>query len=252
MRYQTLLTSVVLMALALCCFSRSEAAPVDSLWLRAVALSEMNDDLVPGSIRTRMQEVDKHGEPKDGEKYRESWAKLSLGEDGEVEFETVKVMDDGEDITAEWKAEEEERKAKRDDEDEESESHEMEDYNPFDPESQERMSIDRLSTGEVVDGKNTVMYEFTEHTEDDEEVRGRAWLETDTGVPVRVEYTVDPLPKRVKHMATTMEYEYVAPDSLVVKSMFIEATGGILFIKKHFHMSMTFTDYWRLPEGYED
>ena len=252
MRHFTLIVPVFVTATGLCWLSTLRAAPADSLWRRAVGLSEMNDDLVPGSMKTRMQEVDKHGKPKDEEKYRETWAKMSLGEDGEVEFETTKVIDDGEDVTEEKKAEEEERKAKREDEDDESESHEMEVYNPFDVGSQERMSIERSSTMEVVSGRNTVVYEFTEHIDDDAEVSGRAWLEVGTGVPVRVEYAVAPLPKRVKRMITTLEYEYVAPDSLIVSHIFVEATGGILFIKKYFHMDMTFTNYWRLPEGYKD
>ena len=255
MRYFALLTVFCVFALALGRPSTLRAgAPTDSLWLKAVALSNANHGLVPGSMRMYMQEVDKHGEPKDKEKYHEVWSTLSLGEDGEVEYGMVKTIENGKDVTEEEQAkqEEEEAREKKDGkDDEDSGSHEMESYNPFDPDSQERISIEPIGEGGIVGGKSTTVYEFVEQTEDEVVISGKAWLETGTGIPVRIEYTPDPLPKRVKRMVTTMEYEHIYPDSLIVRHMFVEVTGGILFIKKHFHMDMTFDEYWRLPEGYD-
>jgi hypothetical protein len=254
MKVAILISFASLAAVMLCCISTSQAeAPTDSVWLKAVALSELNDNLVPGSIRTYMQETDKYGRPKDDQKYYETWAKLMLGEDGQVQSEIVKAIENGEDVTEKRKAEEEEAKKKNEDEEgEESESHEMEGYSPFDSERQERLSISRMPAEETLDGKNAIVYQFSELTEDDETIGGRAWLEAGTGIPLKVEYTVVPLPKRVKEMVTTMEYEYIPPDFLIVKHMTIQATGGILFIKKHFRMEMTFTDYWRLPQKKEE
>ena len=127
----------------------------------------------------------------------------------------------------------------------------MEGYSPFDPEDQARVSFKVVGAGGIIDGRSTMLYEFTESTDEDVAFSGRAWLDAATGAPVKIEYTTDPLPKRVKEMVTTVEYEHVAPDSLVVRKMYVDVTGGILFIKKHFHMDMSFDDYWRLPEGYK-
>jgi hypothetical protein len=230
----------------------SADTPTDSLWLRAVNLSEQSKDLVPGTMESHMQEVDKHGKPKDDDKYRHTWGKLSLGDNGEVEYVPVKVIKNGEDITEEEQTKERERQEKEDEED--SEGFTTEGYTPFNAEVQDRMSIERLDETEVVDGRDLIVYKFVEHPddEDDDEVTGTAWFDTATGVPVRIEYTADPLPKRVKRMVTTMEYAYSAPDTLVAKRMIMDATGGMLFIKKHFHMEMTFDGYWRLPEDYEE
>jgi len=233
----------------------SAETPTDSLWLRAVDLSEQSRDLVPGTMESFMQEVDKHGKPKDEDKYRHSWGQLSLNGDGEVEYEPAKVIKDGEDITEEEQAKERERQEKEDEED--SESFTSEGYTPFRGGAQDRMSIERLDETEMVDGRGLVVYKFVEHPaddddEDDDKVAGTVWFDVATGVPVKMEYTPDPLPKRVKRMITTMEYAYAAPDTLVVKRMIMDATGGLLFIKKHFHMEMTFDEYWRLPEGYEE
>jgi hypothetical protein len=242
-----MLVSVPLIAAAFC---RPPAAgaetPADSLWLTAVALSELNDNLVPGLMKMHMQEMDKHGRPKDDDKYHEYWSRLSLGEDGKVGFETIKVIENGEDKTEEAKAKEREK-----DEGDDGESHSMDRYDPFDTDNQARLSISRLDTTALIDGKSAIAYEFTEQADEDKTITGTAWLEATTGIPIRVQYVTDPLPKRVKRMVTTMEYEYAGPDSLIVRQTSIEATGGFLFIKKHFQMDMTFGEYWRLPEDYE-
>jgi hypothetical protein len=229
-------------------------APTDSLWLKAVSVSDANSDLVPGSMRMYMQEVDKHGEPKNVEKYNEVWSRLSLGEDGRIEYETVKAIESGKDITEERKSREERERARgegeKDGDDEDSDSYEMRGYSPFGPDIQDDISIENTEDGGIVEGRNTMVYDFVDRSGDDVVMSGRAWVEVGTGIPVRLEYTPDPLPKRVKRMATTIEYEHMYPDSLIVRHMFVEVTGGILFIKKHFHMNMTFDEYWRLPEGY--
>ncbi|MGD8628437.1 MAG: hypothetical protein PVH52_05110 [bacterium] len=249
-RLLLLLVPAAGLAMLLSLAARAEA-PKDSLWFKAVKLQEQSRDLVPGTVESFMQEVDKHGKPKNEDKYRHSWGKLSLNDDGDVEYESVKAIEDGEDITEKERAEERERQEKRDEED--SNSFTSEGYTPFREEAQDRISIERLDETEPVDGRELIAYKFVEHPEDDDaEVRGTVWFDRAAGVPVRMEYTTDPLPKRVKRMITTMEYAYSAPATLVVKKMTMDATGGILFIKKHFHVEMTFDDYWRLPEGYEE
>ncbi len=223
----------------------------DPLWQKAVELSEKSKDLVPGTIESFMQEVDKHGEPKDAEKNRRSWGKLYLRDDGEIEYEPVKVIKDGEDITEEERARDREREEEKDGE---SESFSTEGYSPFAADAQERISIERLDETELIGEQSLVVYEFVERPEGEggEEVTGTAWFDAETGIPTRIEYTTDPLPKRVKRMITTIEYDYSEPDTLVAGRMILDASGGFLFIKKHFHVEMKFDDYWRLPEGYEE
>ena len=224
----------------------------DSLWIGAVDLAEQNRDLVPGTMESYVQEVDKHGKPKDEDKYRHTWAKLSLNADGEIEYGSVKVIDNGKDITEQEQAREREKRDEENDGD--SKSFTTKGYSPFRIGARERVSIQRMEETEVVDGMDLIVFKFVEHPEDEdgEEFTGTAWFDPASGVPVRMEYTTDPLPKRVKRMITAMEYFYSAPDSLVVKRMTVDVTGGMLFIKKHFHMEMTFGDHWRLPEGYEE
>ena len=152
MRYLTLLTVLCVSILALGGLSTLGAgAPADSIWLKAVALSGKNGDLVPGLMKMHMQEVDKHGEPKNDEKYHEVWTTLSLGEDGEVEYEMIRTIENGKDITDEEKAKGEKEKAREKEEDgegdEDSDSREMESYNPFDPESQGRISTESIGDG---------------------------------------------------------------------------------------------------------
>ncbi len=238
----------------------SSALGVDSLWARALTLSEANGDWVPGSIYVHMQEVDKHGEPKQ-DKVKEVWSRLYLGEGGEVESEILKVLDSGKDVTEEERArrereEVEENDGRDDEKDDDGDGRvTVEGYSPFDPGKQDGVTVKPTGLEQVIDGKHCAVFEFEDRREGDEDgdddglvFTGKAWLETGTGIPVRIEFTSDPLPKRVKRMDTTVTYEYAGPDSWYARSTHVEATGGFLFIKKHFRMDMTFSDYWRLPE----
>jgi hypothetical protein len=235
---------------------RAQDGP-DSLWAKAVFLYEANDDWVPGSVYMHVQEVDKHGEPKDN-KGHEAWTRLFLNDEGEVDSELIKVLDNGEDVTEEEKAKIEEEEAERDeDEGEGDEGVAIEGYTPFDAEHQGGLKFRATGEPEMVSGRHCVVFEFEDEREngdDGEEstVMGRVWLEADTGVPFKMEYTTDPLPKRVKKMDTTVYYAYDGPEDWYAESMSMQATGGILFIKKHFHMNMTFSEFWRMPEGDEE
>ncbi len=247
-----------LLLLALLCLSAAVPAypaPVpaggpDSLWSMAVSLAEANTRWVPGTIYMRMQEVDKHGEPKD-EGGHEVWTRLYLGEDGEVASEMIKVLDDGEDVTEEERARLAGEEAGEDDDDGDGGHMTLEGYSPFDPGHQDRIVV--LATGrqEEVDGRQCFVFEFEDEREGkdrEEKVLGEAWLEAETGIPLKLGYTTDPLPKRVKKMYTTVLYDYDGPDAWYAGSLSLKATGGILFIKKHFSMSLAFSDYWRMPE----
>ena len=259
-------TVVLLLVLSLLILVSAGSAPAgdgaDSLWAKAVSLHEANDRWVPGSIYIHAQETDKHGEPKD-KRGDEIWTRLFLNEAGEVEDELVKILENGEDKTEEEKAKREREEAEEEDGGEEGDGDgefRLEGYAPFDPKNGDLLTITPTGREEMVNGRRCAVFEFTgpmerdEEDDDDEEwtVMGHAWLEAETGVPFKVEYTTDPLPKRVKKMSTTILYEFEEPDTWYAESMSVQATGGILFIKKHFHMNMTFDDHWLMPEEEPD
>lgn len=226
------------------------AESADSLWAEAVSLMDASAGWVPGNIYMHMQEVDKHGEPKE-DRGHEVWTRLYLREDGEVDSEMVKVLDNGEDVT-----EKERARAEEEEEDDDGGGRmTMESYSPFDPEHQDGLAASPTGQEEIVDGRLCAVFEFVDERKSEDEdddndgtVIGKAWIEYETGIPLKIEYTTDPLPKRVKKMITTVHYEYQGPGEWYAKSMSIRATGGILFIKKHFHMNMAFSEFWRLPD----
>jgi hypothetical protein len=250
MRNCHFLSLLVLLSLVLATAALVSAqSEPDSLWTKAVTLYDANSNWVPGSIYMHMQEVDKHGEPKNN-KGHEVWTRLFLNEEGEVDTELIKMLDDGEDVTEEEK----EKREEEEDDDDDRNSVTMEGYIPFDPEHQGGVTITRTGDEDVVDGRRYAVYEFEDERDpeddDDEEmtVKGKVWLDVETGAPLRMVYTTDPLPKRVKKMVTSVTYEYEGPDAWNAATMSVKATGGILFIKKHFRMNMTFDEYWRMPE----
>jgi hypothetical protein len=69
--------------------------PKDLLWRKAVAVAASNVDWVPGLVITRSEVLHK------GEVVgvHEMWQRSELGPGGEVVTDTVKVLEDGKDVT---------------------------------------------------------------------------------------------------------------------------------------------------------
>jgi hypothetical protein len=73
---------------------------------------------------------------------------------------------------------------------------------------------------------------------------GTAWLDS-TGVPLEVEFTMNPLPKHVKKMRTVLRYDDSGPLGWLMVGASTEGEGGILFIKKRFRMRIEASEHWR-------
>src|SRR2546422_155318 len=76
-------------------------APQDLLWRKAVAVAAANADWVPGLVITRSEILHK-GE---SEGVHEMWQRSKLDQKGEVVTETVKILEDGKDVTKHEKKE---------------------------------------------------------------------------------------------------------------------------------------------------
>lgn len=217
-------------------FAAQAQSVQDTLWQKALIIAEANQDFVPGFMIMRMEELDKNGKVKS---ITETWTRLTLGENGELEYDTIKILKDGEDVTNEPK-----KSGK-------SESVSVK-VNPFDPDVQDDVSVNRTDRQEVINDKQCVIYEFVQKTEDEKEdekvLSGTAWLEKETGVPVQIQFKTDPLPKHTKRMLTTMCYEFIPEESWHLKEMIMEATAGFLWIKKHFRVTVNFSEHWKKPE----
>ncbi len=217
-----------------CLISSAAQADVtqDSLWQKALVIAEENGDWVPGLVIVRMEELGKDGKAKSVE---ETWMQLTLGQNGELVHDTVKILRDGEDVTDEprqsGKSGSTSAKA-----------------NPFNPDVQNDVSVSHKEQEELIMEKECIPYEFVQKTEDGEVLSGTAWLEKETGIPVQIQFETDPMPKHTRSMLTTTNYDFTSEGSWYPRETVIKASAGFLWIKKSFCVTVSFSEYWRKPK----
>lgn len=232
------------LALLYAVFSLQAAHPTnDPLWAKAVGVASTNWGWVAG-LTVVHSEVLSKGESQGA---HEIWTRSTPGTKGEVITETVKVLEDGKDVTAKEK--------KKDKEKEKSGAKKPGSGggNPFDPHVQDQISVKPTGRAKAVSGRSCTAYEYELRGKDRQVTKGTAWLEKDTGWPAEIEnMTIDPLPdKHLKQLTITTRYESSAEGAWRIKEMITSGVVGILFIKADIRSTATFSEYWKRPAAEE-
>jgi len=214
-------------------------ATKDPLWSKAVAVAAANADWVPGLVITRSEVLHK------GEVVgvHEMWQRSKLGPKREVVTETVKILEDGKDVTKqETTKKKEESKTKKTDS--------KGGGNPFDAAVQDQLSLKVIDRSRTIAERACVGYAFELRNKNGPVVRGTAWLEKETGVPSEIEnMTLDPLPdKHLKHLTLTTRYETTTNGTWVAKTMTATSTMNVMFIKADARTTTTFSEHWKKPQ----
>jgi hypothetical protein len=209
-------------------------APPDPLWQKALAVARTNADWVAGVVVMRSEVVYK-GKTNG---VHELWKRSRLGADGEVITDTVKVLEDGKDVTEQEKKKEKGKKKK---------SGGQGAGNPFSAASQNRLSLVLTNRARSIAGKNCVGYLFEVRNTNGPKTQGVAWLERETGIPTELEnVTLEPLPdKHLKTMTITTRYESAGDGAWRVKEMVTISKVSMLFINADVRSTMTFSEYWK-------
>ena len=236
MKIPCLLAAVVIPTMA----SLSAEPSVDPLWQKALSVARTNAEWVAGLVVLR-SEVQHKGEVAG---VHEVWTRSKLGDNNEIVKSTVKVLEDGEDVTKqelkkEAKKNKETKKAGR----------ESGGVNPFDSELQDRVTTRRGEQVRQIAGRDVVSYAFEVRNTNGPTARGVAWLDKETGIPGEIEgMTLDPLPdKRLKAVTTNTRYETTEKGEWRVKEMRIVAKASAFFMTVDVVSIMTFSEYWRKP-----
>jgi hypothetical protein len=210
----------------------------DPLWSKAVAVATANADWVPGLVITRSEVLHK------GEVVGvyEMWQRSKLGPKSEVVTETVKILEDGKDVT---KEEEKTRKGK-------SETKKADGNgggNPFDASVQDRLSLKVMDRSRVIAEQTCVGYAFELRNTNGPVVRGTAWLEKETGLPLEIEnMTLDPLPdKHLRQLILATRYETTTNGTWFAKMMTANSTVSVMLIKADTRTTTTFSEHWKRP-----
>ncbi len=163
----------------------SLAAPADTLWQKAVAVSKSNYKWMPGTIHEREDIYDKKGNLKDtGERtYR-----FLLKED-HLDVELVSATKNGKDALEDAAKEFEKEKEDLLGEDREGD--------PFHSDNQDAINLHRLDRTEFLDGVSCVVFEY-EIERKGRAWSGTAWLDDRTGAPLRTCIRPVKFPHKIK------------------------------------------------------
>lgn len=228
-------------------FVIAQESPADPLWQKAVTLAGANLDWVPGKTMSRVIELDDSGKTKS---ITESWFRFYLDQDNQVEAELLKEVKDGKDITAERRKKMAENRKKQtaapDSKNEKrpKKNIDLSDSNPFVPEIQSTVTKKNLERREVVQGENCLVYEY-KFTGDELSYKGLVWLEETTGTPLKLKYSLVPLPKYTTRMLTIIHYYSGNNGEWYPATMTMEAAGKFLLVKKNLRMVFEFSEYWK-------
>lgn len=216
------------------------------LWRKATSLFAQFEGVYPSRMSVRTEMLDRGGK---ATAVTEMRFVNTLREDGVVESELVSAFEDGRDVTAGRRARREERRAG----DGKQARISLSD-SPFNPERQERLELRPHPERALISGRSCRRFDFSYRPEIEGlgkgagvVQRGMAWLEEESGRPLKLEYTLVPLPRRVKRLWTVCLFETEAGGAWVMREMRVEGQGGILFIRKGFRLVTRFEEY--LPVG---
>ncbi|NLW46430.1 MAG: hypothetical protein GXY86_03715 [Firmicutes bacterium] len=209
----------------------------DELWAKAVLLASQNQALFPENICMKSQVLNSKGE----EKYSvESWEQLVETENGSLELELIKKLENGKDVT-------ELEKGKKESKKKQTYNIDLSDLTlPFSQKTQSSITLERLNRIENKAGRDCVVYNFTCVNSRGDHVFGKAWL-SHSGVPVAMSYGYDPLPKRiskqVKDAVHEVHYRYDNNGEWYPERVLIELKNKYWFVKSLTYIEGTFSDY---------
>jgi hypothetical protein len=227
-----------------------------NLWRRALDVYAKNRAWYPQHIAILSEVLNRHGQPYS---VTELFFATRVDAGGRMLTELTRALKNGEDISEEMKAKVEIRHPSDEmaPQKEESLTVSLSD-SPFNPERQGQVEFHPSAEKERLFGHVCRRFDFSYRTElirkgESEKLAwtGMAWLDEASGVPVKLEFTIDPLPSRIRSLWTIYLYETAHPGKWVVKNITIAGSGSFLFIKKRFRSTTTFSDYRLQPRNKE-
>lgn len=212
-------------------------AAIPELWEKAVEIFEANQDWEAKKMIFLMELSSAEGKV---EKTIESHLRL-LGEkdeEGNPKTELILAYENGKDVTEKRKKENRNRRSNH------SRGSDMEAASPFDPEKQAEVTITSAGSMALINSIVSQRFDFRQKLTDSKKIAvGTAWLDRITGAPIKVSYTLDPLPMFTESLSVSISYLYEDPATWYPETMEFSGVGGFLFIKKHFKTKMKFIDY---------
>lgn len=118
---------------------------------------------------------------------------------------------------------------------------------PLDPEMQDRVTVSRVGRRRAPGGISAILYEFDLRPHEDARAQGTVYLDSETGMLLRIERTVEPPMMAVKSFSVTQTYQ-PQRDHWLSTGMHIDVTGRLLFVERQVDISMELREHRHEPE----
>ena len=228
-------------------------ADPSALWQKAIEVFRKNSDWIPGKMSVLSEILDRKGRP-------DSVTRLDfhiLVDDlGNARTELLQAFKNGKDVSAEMKKKQALRETQ-----EKTAAKKNDRYTvsmgdtPFNPDKQQQVTVRAQDEKQLLFGRMCRRFDFSFKTairrnEKTENLTwiGKAWLDENSGIPIKLEFSFEPLPKNVHSFWTIYLYEINAGEDWTLKEIHAQGQGGFLFIKKGFRSTTVFTEYRRQPQ----
>lgn len=216
------------------------------LWSQAVDLYDTYGDLLPGRLSVQFDQYNGRGGLVSSER---SEMAVEVGPSGEVESRIIYASKNGEDIT----------EKRRDDTgsgapfgggggDPQSDSPfaglQM---SPFDPLEQARVTVIDTGRSETIDGVQTRIHLFQHSTGGESMTTGTVWLAEETGAPVKLTASIEPLPGFIDVFQMVQMFETDSEGRWYMTRMEFVGEGNILFVRRRLESELEFSEYFLPP-----
>jgi hypothetical protein len=230
------------------------AANPAGLWQKALEIAKKNSDWYPAKISILSEVLDRHDQPYS---VTELFFSISLDAAGKMLTHLDRAAKNGKDISEEMRKN--------------LDIHNPNDEpagggknsltislsdSPFNNERQKFVSYQDSGERQMLFGHTCSRYDFSYQTEIIRKGKrekltwtGMAWLEEQSGAPVKLEFSITPLPKRIRSLWTIYLFDLSHSGVWVLKEIRISGQGGFLFIKKSFRSHTRFSQYQLQPKG---
>lgn len=218
---RTIVTLVFFMLLG------SEALAKDSLWTKAIDISEKNKNYKAQNVVLYIDDLNKDGTVNSSQ---EIYQKLRAGKN--IKYDTVKVLKDNKDITQEALKKQKEQKNR---------GSFLDENDIFSKKVQDKISSEKVGS-QNISGTVCDIYSYKFDKNEKEKYEGKAWINNQTGTPVKVEYSMNPLPIGLKSLSIIYLYE-TQKNKTYIKNIKADGEASFLIFKKIFRMKADLKDF---------
>ncbi|MFN4151563.1 MAG: hypothetical protein ACK4IX_11515, partial [Candidatus Sericytochromatia bacterium] len=151
----------------------------------------------------------------------------------EIKYDTYKALKNGKDITNEYKEKSKKRKNR---------NNFIEQYDIFNPENQKNIISTKLNS-ENINGDKFSVYNYSYKKNEKEIFEGKAWINEKTGKPLKLVFSMNPLPIGVKKLDIVYFYNSNG-DKIFLDKLQVRTQAGLLLFYKYYEMNVELKDYF--------